>query len=370
MTQVLTKVEGDCPKWVDLSCLDKYVTDIECRDNLLVMLYSDDTETITAFDCSKTEDTRLEIKDVVVDSVTGITTINYDVVNITTGAVISSGTIELPADDENTTNTSLALSAETPVLLELTDSDGNTLDVDLTPAICGLSLDACNRLTRYALNRANTVSETSAGDGKAVDFGSTEFLTTNRAAEAAAGVRNPDGRLGYASHLLQSNGTSEDISTWDYNGAFYVLSNIIISNPDIPDSLGYSLAPPKYNGQRLELWQSGSYLQEFLLKVEGGIQGIIRNPSTGAIYRSDVVTSCLMRGDESISLVGYFGRWLVEDFHYYLKSGDGWRENEDGTVTIDPTPSPINPAAYPSFSEFPSIIDGVNGMSIASGGKY
>lgn len=200
----------------------------------------------------------------------------------------------------------------------------------------------------YAQTRPNTLAEVAAGAGKAVDFGSLGKLLTNKA-DGGSGIANPNGDFGYkyfiatSANLLNSNGGLQSI-----NGTLV-----------LPDGI--------YSGQSITLY-AGSVAGA---NVESSkLWGVGRRLSDKKIDTLHLLpTGVALRHQEKLTLVWAYGLWLAHQ-DYRLLSGNGWCENEDGTVTIDPTPSPLNLAAYPAFTVAPTILDGSNGMSMASGGQY
>ena len=200
----------------------------------------------------------------------------------------------------------------------LTLADGSTIDI---PELAG-----------YKQGAANTVAEVLAMSGMALDAGSTDWLTTNRAIEAAAeGVRNFDGTLGWYSKY----------SYWSYDalGAFGGSNNgqtlYVVSAANINGNK-LIVDPPK-NGHVLRIMIGGVFdTTEFELSTVSGLRffGVTRDPVTNALT-TGAKTSIKVRGGEVLEFTGIFGNsWLVSSYSYRQKSGTGWRENEDGTVDM------------------------------------
>ncbi|MDB4461445.1 hypothetical protein N9043_00695 [bacterium] len=197
MTQVLAKVEGECSKWIDLSCLDKTVTytfeqssvegvteinivgtenpsgtevsnitltigneghdTVELNTNTGVVTFTevsdiDGTENVTTIDLNSWLENKVIGE--------GATTITWDGDKFVVSSEDRYSSVtdngdntytyqQLDTDgnpvgnpvtivDRDTTNTTFELNTTDSKMLELTDSNGNTLSVDLTQAVCAI----------------------------------------------------------------------------------------------------------------------------------------------------------------------------------------------------------------------------------------
>lgn len=163
----------------------------------------------------------------------------------------------------------------------------------------------------YAQNAANTSAEVVAGAGKAVDFGSTEWLTTNGAVEpASTGRRNPNGTMGFGSsrNVL----TTAGVIPVDKHGAAYILL-----------SAGYTLPSPVYQGQVIMLYQNGVPNAPTVYEhTISGLIGVSRH-TDNSIRRLSTVFKLRMKDGEVITLLGSGnGSWFVQS-HHLNPSSDG-----------------------------------------------
>lgn len=179
----------------------------------------------------------------------------------------------------------------------------------------------------YAAGAANTLAEVTAGDGKAVDFGSTPWLTTNGSVEAGApGWRNPDGTLGYGSSrtLLTTPGTIPV----DRNGGIFVMVGG-----------GFTVPVRGREGQIIHLYQAGSQDGTVYEHDTATMIGLTRD-ADNSIQNVSSTTKLRMRAGEVITLFGSGnGNWGV--MHHSIKHAWGrspdanqdgaYRELPDGT---------------------------------------
>lgn len=181
-------------------------------------------------------------------------------------------------------------------------------------------------LVSYKQNAPNTLAEVAAGVGKAVHFGSTEFLTTNRTVEAGAkGVRNPDGSLGFyqANYPIVKDGAT---ITPTFHGGFVSIG--------FGQSTASVTLEGGYPGQVINI-EADATDETVITATNLSFVGVHRTAS-GAIDTTGVATPTVvyLRQFETMQLVYVGSRWRILSFNYHLKSGNGWRENEDGTVDM------------------------------------
>ena len=208
--------------------------------------------------------------------------------------------------------------------LQLVDIDGNNVGaaVPIThPVVTN---------TPYATAAANTIAEVNAGATTPVDFGSTNFLTTNRAVEtAAAGVRNPSGRLGYFSELAgnYANDASLDGATvsLEHNGGHVYVRNAIGAGDTTP----IVVPNGKYEGQTLIL--TGFGFNEMVLSGRFFGAGI-RRVSDSLIQREAAATTILFRVYETLELVWTLSRWVVRSWDKNTTATLNWHEDVTGRI--------------------------------------
>lgn len=259
--------------------------------------------------------------------------------------------------------------------ITLDDGDSSTapfvIPVDTNSSLLATVLSGETGLSKGQWEKPETRAATAAeidstlGSGVEVPVAAMQALWTNRAAEGGSeGMMNPDGSIGFYSKFIINNGSNGVIITSEYNGAFHLLSNAV-------SAAGYALNPPDYDGQVITIWQSGQETFDYPLAVAGGIQGTLRNPANNSIVATGLVVfnSTVLRGGESMTLEGAFGRWFIRDFRHVLRKGNSWQEHEDGTYSGWGN-LPYNAGAFPAFSTAPTVVeDAVNGTFIFKGGR-
>ena len=216
-------------------------------------------------------------------------------------------------------------------------------------------------LVGYAQTQPNTLAEVAAGAGKAVDFGSLSKLVTNRSL-GGDGIANTDGSFGHFSKptALSADGVTPTVVPLGEEGGSFNLSST--------SSSGEFTIGSGETGQIMYISAGSPTAQPIVLS--GEFRGALMRVVGGSHVSTAGDLNLLIRPYEELIIIYRFGFWFIHSWTKALKFGSGWHENEDGTVTIDPTPSPLNLAAYPAFTVAPTVLDGSNGMSMALGGQY
>lgn len=244
---------------------------------------------------------------------------------------------------------------DTDLVNQLTvNADGSitsqVVDVDGNPSGAPVVIPAPTALVSYTAGQPNTLAEVAAGASKAVDFGSTDFLTTNMASEiGASGVRNPNGALGY--HAMV--GTVVDVggtTPVNMNGGWTRVINTV--GDDTPVTIPSGI----YVGQIMNLTCIG--VNTCIL--EGTFWGIhLRRPNNTYPYTVSGEPQIRIRPYESMILVWGGGSWVVKSWEKRLYSSPvGYRENYDGSVTMNGSLFMNQSGVYVSLV-LPTSLDGV-----------
>lgn len=262
-------------------------------------------------------------------------------------------TVTVTEDGTNVTSAPIQLPTETTASI--------TAIAGLTDANRGLDLPEANK----PRNRAATLAE--VDQANATDVGlnlfSLEALITNRAAEEAAGasgMMNSDGSLGFGYRVLGPTGWSTTT-----NGA-------MTTNINVDTTPNFVVPAPDYAGQHVVLNFGGGLAAQNSanLTVAGGgtFSGVFRK--TDQSIRSGNDLTLQARSGEAVTLVAFNASvWRVVDHNYGQFSGVDWHENLDGTLTVSGN-LPINPAAFPAFTTFPTDCADNGTTYICTGGLF
>lgn len=216
----------------------------------------------------------------------------------------------------------------------------------------------------YKQTAPNTVAEVAAMNGKALDAGSTEWLTTNGLTEPATGKRNPNGNMGFGFDLqgtYSTNGAYDGatIPVIDFNGAMVQVIN--------PSDLPIAVPAGTRDGQVVLFKSVASGYNP--IRLSGSWRGPHMRRGDDVTYNSDLLYNgeISLRPMEQLTCTWLSNRWWINSWEKFYKQGPGWRENEDGTYSGEGF-SPFNPAAFPPFTNIASVlVEGTNGNFSFSG---
>ena len=277
-------------------------------------------------------------------------------------------TYDLAHTVDTDTSVTVVNNADGSQSLQNVDINGNNVGVPVVISTPHIELES------YKQSAPNTIVEVAAGTGKAIDFGSTAFLTTNGATEAgAAGVRNSDGKLGFNWTYLTHSITNDGLVMPNLvdNGVHYRLG--------VRGELsGQALQIPKParagNVLKISVPIDSSEAFDVILTSGAGLsmRGIRRDASNNKVSTAtSIFNTTAVRSGESVTLMAVSNSvWVVTDHQINLLGGSNWNENENGLVTGWGN-LPYNPAVFPAFTTaFTHIVEGVNGTFTAHGARY
>lgn len=206
-----------------------------------------------------------------------------------------------------------------------TITNGNLVGSDGTSVPVGVAA-----VTPYSQSRANTTAEVAAGAGTPVAFGSTDFLTTNKAVEPSApGVRNTNGDMGYkvlnitGDYNGDGSGNGATIDPVD-NGSRYGVSSTLTTDPAV------TLESGKYTGQVVHLHCATGTVARVIMAISGNDLRLGNNTS----YVNSSITTPIevcMRRLEWMTIVWTGGVWRVVTWDKLMYSGNYWKELVNGT---------------------------------------
>ena len=236
--------------------------------------------------------------------------------------------------------------------------DGQTIDV------------SPSEIYRTTETTPDTVANaTTDNAGKSLEVDNLDWLLTNKAVEIGArGVRNTDGSQGWWKQQLPSvsnDATGNLATTIDpvSNGAAFNLRN------DTLDTTPINLANGKYAGQVLHLTNRSSVEPVVVAGVLFfGVNMREGDDKTYSDSPASSVTDISLRVSEHITLRWLSNRWYIDQWEKRPYHDTNWRENmQDGTYDYEGN-LPVNPAAYPAFTNTGVIVeDTANGTFIAQG---